>query len=95
MRLSVRSYLGFMLVALLATSCATGGAYWIPPSSPPTEAALAMIPLPGEQPELPPTSAVFIAPETLPTATFPPPPTDSPTLAPLDLPTDTPVILAS
>ena len=85
MKLPVRRTLGLIFLAILATSCATSGGYWIPPSSPATEAALAMLPLNVEQPELPPTSAGF-----QPEATMPPvvmPPADSPVnLSPADSP---------
>ena len=97
MNLSVGRFFGLFLLAILATSCATSGGYWIPPSSPPTAAALAMIPLSGPQPELPPTSAVIMPPATMPPATMPPatlPPTEPPpTPTQLDPPTDTPPLV--
>jgi murein DD-endopeptidase MepM/ murein hydrolase activator NlpD len=94
MNLPVQRFFGLILLAILTTSCASSGGYWIPPSSPPTEAALAMIPLNGPQPELPPTSAAIIPTVTLPPAIMQPaslPPTDPPpTPTQLDPPTDTP-----
>jgi LasA protease len=91
MNRSVQRFFGLLLLAILATSCATSGSYWIPPSSPPTDAPLAMIPLSGPQPELPPTSAANMPAANMPAATMPP--TESPlppTPTQFDPPTDTP-----
>jgi murein DD-endopeptidase MepM/ murein hydrolase activator NlpD len=83
----VRSLLTLTLLAVLATSCATSGAYWIPPSSPPTEAPLAMISQARPQPILPETPAAVQAEPTLAPTEIPP--TQPPTPTPLDPPTET------
>jgi LasA protease len=87
MRRPVRSLFALTLLAVLLASCATGGAYWIPPSSPPTEAAVAMIAQPKTQPILSDDPATG-QPEPAPTEIPPTQPPASPT--PLDPPTDTP-----
>jgi murein DD-endopeptidase MepM/ murein hydrolase activator NlpD len=92
MNRSVRSFIGFLLLAILSTSCATSGGYWIPPSSPPTDAPLAMIPQAGAPAGLPAAPATALPSPILPPTEVPPtlaPPSPTPTL--VDLPTNTPI----
>jgi murein DD-endopeptidase MepM/ murein hydrolase activator NlpD len=89
MRRTLQRIPGLIFLALVATSCATSGGYWIPPSSLPTDAPPAMAPMIGSQPELPSTSTA----ESQPTPEAPSPSPQAPTQTPLDPPLVTPAPL--
>jgi len=74
-----------LLISVLATSCVASGGYWIPPSSPPTPAALALAPQIGLQSEDPP----IVLLEASPTPSIPP--AIPITIEPIDDPTSTAV----
>jgi murein DD-endopeptidase MepM/ murein hydrolase activator NlpD len=94
MNRSVRSFLAYLLLAILTTSCATSGGYWIPPSSPPTDAPLAMIPQAGAPAELSGAPMADPPKPTLPPTEAPPTqPPPAPTSTPLDPPTSTPILV--
>lgn len=88
MRRPVRSLIALILVSILASSCATSGAYWIPPSSPPTDAPLAMIAPAVEQPAAPALATPTLAPPTEAPPSPTPTLTDPATATPIPVLTD-------